>query len=306
MRADDRMFAVVTLCVVLAVAVYVAFDWLSSGITVEAPQPARVEVRTLKASTPALPEPAPMDTSGVETRDGDLDRLVRLAAVGLSSHPEFASWLVQDRLLRRFVLAVDAVAGGYSPRDEIEFLKPQRAFLVREEGDSLVITASTYRRYDRVTDVVTSLDTAGAAELYRELAVRLESIYAEVAWADEDFDSRFREAVDHLLSVEVPDGPYEVEQRAIVYAFAEDELERLSEAQRQLLRMGPSNARKIQASLRRLRRAIGWPEVAPPVMTAGLDPIAPPPEDSVVAVAEELAPTTGGGAPAPVGTEELP
>ena len=260
MRSEDRIFAVVALCVVLVVALIATLEWLGSGITVESPQRARVEVERIEAPSPLPLEPTPEIVYGTPAQDNGLDQLVRLAAAGLSSHPRFASWLVHDHLARRFVLAVDAVAGGYSPRDEIDFLRPQRAFLVRENEGTLVITSSTYRRYDAVADVLASLDVRGSAELYRRLERRLDEVYSEVAWASSDFDSRFREAVDHLLEIEVPDGPYEVEQRAIVYAFAEDELEHLSDAQRQLLRMGPSNARKVQAWLHQLRRAVGWPD----------------------------------------------
>jgi hypothetical protein len=206
------------------------------------------------------------------------------------------------------VLAVDAVAGGYSPRNEIEFLRPQRAFLVREHEGALVITASTYRRYDAVAGVLDSLDVRGAAELYRRLENRLDEVYAEIGWNDSGFDSRFREAVDHLLEIEVPDGPYEVEQRAIVYAFAEDELEHLSDAQRQLLRMGPRNARQVQATLRSLRRAIGWLEPATPMMTAELEPPVTADSGPVVASAVEVASVTDGVAviPSPIETENLP
>lgn len=308
MRSENRIFVVVALCVVLAVALIATLEWLGSGIAVESPQRARVEVERIEPPSPLPLEPTPPNVHGEPAPDNNLDELVRLAAASLSSHPEFASWLVHERLLRRFVLAVDAVAGGYSPRDEIEFLRPQRAFLVREQEGTLVITASSYRRYDAVADVVASIDLLGAAELYRRLEKRLDDVYEEVGWAGSDFDSRFREAVDHLLEVEVPDGPYEVEQRTIVYAFAEDSLEHLSDAQRQLLRMGPRNARQVQTSLRKLRRAIGWPEPAPPVMTAELESAVSADVEAVVAAPAELGVPSAIAAtvPSPIESENLP
>lgn len=308
MRSDDRIFAVVALCVVLAVAMFVAIQWLGSGITIDEPQRARVEVKKIEEPRSLRLEPTPSDASAIQFEDSDLDLLVRMAAAGLSSHPEFASWLVHDRLLRRFVMAVDAVAGGYSPRDEVEFLRPQRAFMVSEHEGSLLITPSTFRRYDGVVEAFASVDVEGAAELYGQLENRLEAVYAEVGWATSDFDSRLREAVDHLLEVEVPDGPYEVEQRAIVYAFAEDELEHLSDAQRQLLRMGPSNARQVQEVLRNLRLAIGWPEAAPSVMTAELDSPAPATAWPMLAASGEVAlpEEVGAAVPVPIDREVLP
>jgi hypothetical protein len=204
-------------------------------------------------------------------RGTDDDELVRTAAARLSAHPSLAALLVNDRLLERFVAAVDAVAGGFSPRDEVDFLNPGRAFLVREDEGRLVIAAGSYRRYSAATDIFASLDVEGSAELYRRFRPRLEEIYEQTAWASEDFDTRFREAVDHLLEVEVPSGQVEVEQRAIMYAFAEDSLENLSHAQRQLIRMGPENARRVQGKLLQVRSALGWPERAPMIVTAELE-----------------------------------
>jgi len=268
MQKDDRIFAVVGACTVTAVALVAALIWLGSGITVEAPQRATVTVPQRTVPTPvASLQPASRVLETGLSDDGD-DGLFRAAVAHLSTHPELASYLVNDRLLERFVRAVDAVAGGYSPADEVEFLRPTRPFIVREDEGRLVIAPGTYRRYDVVTDVFTSLDSDGVIELYRRFGPRLEAIYREVGWANDDFDIRLREAVDHLLEVTPSTGTIEVEQRAIVYAYAEDRFENLSGAQKQFLRMGPRNVSAIQGKLRGLRDAMGWPERVPAIVTA--------------------------------------
>jgi len=287
MQRDDRIFAVVGGFVILAMTVIAGVHWLGSGINIEAPARATVKVERIPAPTPAASSASNTNPRITDVAGDEGDRLVRLAVAGISSHPVLASWLVNDRLLRRFVASVDAIAGGYSPRDEIEFMSPIRPFMVQKDNGLLLITNSSYRRYDRVTDVVDSIDTAGTVALYRKFGPQLEAIYAEVAWASTDFDSRFREAVAHLLEVEVPESPIEVEQRAIVYAFAEDRLEHLSGAQRQLLRMGSYNALKVQDKLRELQRALGWPEPAPAVITAELEAAPPLVEPILTASAEE-------------------
>lgn len=275
MQQDDRIFAVVGACIVFAVALVAALMWLNSGITVDAPQRATVVV----------PQPVPTPETSVATAsqvieaslsdEGD-EGLFRDAVARLSTHPELASYLIHDRLLRRFVLAVDAVAGGYSPADEVGFLQPERPFIVREDEGRLVIASGSYRRYDVVADVFTSLDTDGAIELYRRFGPRLEAIYREVGWANDGFDTRLREAVDHLLEVAAPEGQIEVEQRAIVYAFAEDRFENLTVAQKHFLRMGPRNVAAVQAKLRELRDGMEWQAPVPAIVTAELEQPAPP------------------------------
>lgn len=274
MQQDDRIFAVVGACIVTAVALVAALIWLGSGITVDAPQRATVTIpqRSFPTPEPSVPE-APQVVEAGYSGDDD-DRLFRAAVARLSTHPELASYLVNDRLLRRFVRAVDAIAGGYSPADEVEFLRPTRPFVVREDEGRLVIASGTYRRYDVVTDVFTSIDSEGAIEIYRRFRPRLETIYHEVGWANDDFDTRLREAVDHLLEVTPSSSQVEVEQRAIVYAFAEDRFENLTGAQKQFLRMGPENVGAIQTKLRTLRDAMGWEAPVPAVVTAELEQFA--------------------------------
>ena len=271
MQQDDRIFAVVGACIFTAVALVAALIWLGSGITVDAPRRATVTVPQRSIPTPVASLSGTPQVVEAGFSDEDDDGLFRAAVGRLSTHPELASYLVNDRLLRRFVRAVDAIAGGYSPSDEVEFLRPSRPFVVREDEGRLVIASGTYRRYDVVTDVFSSLDSDGAVELYRRFRPRLEAIYREVGWATDDFDTRLREAVDHLLEVTTSPGQVEVEQRAIVYAYAEDRFESLTGAQKHFLRMGPRNVGAIQAKLRSLRDTIGWPEQIPEIVTAELE-----------------------------------
>jgi hypothetical protein len=259
MNRDDRLFAIVGGAVVtFAAAVILVF---AGGIT--APQ--EPAPRTVVTPIPAVNEPA--DT-GVVRADLELpgpdgtDELVRRLATGISSHPRWAAWLVTDDLVRRFVTAVDAVADGYSPASELELAVASGPFLVREDEGRLVIAAGTYRRAALLADVVSSIDADDAVTIIRHLAPELETEHREIAWHRGSFDDRLRQAVDHLLAVEVPDGPIEVERRTRTYRFADDRLEHLSDAQRQLVRMGRANATAIQAKLRDIRAAFGWPEPA--------------------------------------------
>ncbi len=237
-----------------------AIIWLGTGITVDAPQRAAVVVPLAQATAPTASEVPAAVAVDERTGAGAENEMVRRAVARLSAHPKFAAFLVTDRLLVRFVMAVDAVAGGYSPRDQVEFLRPTRPFLVREirrtagrcMREATIVTISAAEVFD-------SIAVDGAVDLYRRFQPRLEAIYEEIGWAGEDFDARLCEAIDHLLEVESISGPFELEQRAMVYAYADDRVEQLSDAQKQLLRMGPGNARRCSSKMHELREAMGWP-----------------------------------------------
>lgn len=286
MNRDDRLFTLLGGTVVaLAAAVILV---VANGVT-EPPEPAQ---RTVVKPVPAVHEPADAGVvkAHFETPNpGGTDALVRGLAAKISSRPEWATWLVTDDLVRRFVAAVDAVADGYSPAAELGLAVASGPFLVREDEGRLVIAAGTYRRAAVLTEVVSSIDADDAVEILRTLGPELETAQRDIAWHRGSFEDRLRQAVDHLLEVEVPGGPIEVERRTRTYSYADDRLERLSDAQRQLVRMGPANAAVIQAKLRAIRTAFGWPAPAPaPDQIPAVAEVAvdgPPPEIA------ELAPT---------------
>ncbi len=184
------------------------------------------------------------------------DALVRGLVETLSDHPMLASWLATDGLLRRFAAAVEAVAGGYSPRESLRPLAPHRGFVVARSGDELVVAASSYRRYDLVADVVGSLDADRAVEVYLRLEPQIADAHRRIAWYRDDVRTRLLAAIDHLLEVEPPSGEVAVQRGTLTYAFADPALEALTDAQRQLLRMGPRNVRVIQDKLRELRATL--------------------------------------------------
>jgi len=301
MNRDDRLFAIIGGAVVTAaVAVILA---AAGGITGSIGGRPTVRVEPIGAASHPEGDPAPEATepTGVveaafraEPAAVDGGGLVGLLT-GLSRHPQWAAWVVTDDLLRRVVDSVEAIADGYSPTEELSFAVRDGRFLVREDGGRLVIAAGTFRRYQLAVEVLQSIDAADLVAIYRRLAPEIEALRADNTWHRGDFEDRLREAVDHLLAVDLPDGPLEVERRTTCYVFADDRYERLSNAQRQLLRMGRANAAAIQESLREIRAAFGWPEPA-----AAPAPVDEPPMIAAATAGEPEAPATADSTPSVV------
>ncbi len=257
MSGNIRIIVAIFLALLLVVAGFVAW-WFSNRDGTDAPD----EVMTV--ATP-LPEPSP--TPGLEERLSSRlsgttlstsDAVVQELMAALSSNPQLASWLVNEDLVRRFTSSVDNIAAGRSPRSQLDFLRPKEGFEVDEKSDgTLVIESSSYQRYDRIAQVVASLDTEGTVALYRELKPLIDEAYAEIGPPNRSFDSRLDAAFDQLLGVPVLEQPPQVTQLVLTYAWSDDELEALSDAQRHFLRMGPENVSLIQAKLGEIRAALG-------------------------------------------------
>jgi hypothetical protein len=213
--------------------------------------------------SPVVAEP-PVEESAESLLDlgdipmlGDSDAWLREVVTQVSSHPQLAEWLVTEELIRGFVVVVDNVAEGTSPAKHLEVAAPEVEFQVRESGEAWIIDASSYRRFDLLTDVIDSLDTEGTAELYQSILPLLRQAYGDLGYPEADFEPTLERAIQRVLAVPVIDRPIEVERQVTAYEFRDPALEDLSPAAKQFLRLGPENLQRVQTKLRDLGRAIG-------------------------------------------------
>ncbi len=193
------------------------------------------------------------------------DPIVRELVKQISSHPRIAAWLATDGLIRTLTVAVENVADGSTPARRFHVLRPASAFETVARGGDLHIAPRSYERYDDLADAAASIDAAGAARLYATLKPRIEEAYRDLGFPDTPFDRTLERAIVLLLRTPASDGAARLEPRGIGYGFVDPGLERLTAAQKQLLRTGPRNVRIIQSSLRQFALALGIPAERLPV-----------------------------------------
>ncbi len=184
------------------------------------------------------------------------DEVVRSLAETLSEHPRLAAWLAPDNLIRRFVAAVVDVANDESPRPHVGHLEPAGSFRIREREGALLIDSGSYSRYDTYAAFFDALEEDRALELHRGLKPLLDEAYQDLGYPGGDFDAILVKAIDRVLVTPIPAGNVVVKRRVSNYRFADPDLEALGPVEKHLIRMGPANARKVQAKLRALRAAL--------------------------------------------------
>ena len=177
----------------------------------------------------------------------------------LSTHPDIARWLLSEGMVRTFVVAVDNIAEGTPPSSHLEFLAPEDGFQVRETAGKTTIDPASYRRYNGMVDVIESIDTAGAGELYRAVQPLLQEAYENLGYPGQSFDVALGRAIQRLLAVPVIEEPIEVDAGISAYKYHDRNLEELSPVAKQFLRIGPDNLRRLQVKARELARASGVP-----------------------------------------------
>jgi hypothetical protein len=245
--------AIALLLVAAGAAAYFAFGWRSRSTP--APRASTAKTRltepqpALGARDEAIAVP-PLDAS---------DTLVRTLVQALSESPAVMAWLPTNGLIRNFTLVVANVADGVTPAKHLKVLRPSSTFRIVERNGATYVDQRSYDRYAPIAAAIASVDPAGAAKLYGTLKPRIEEAYRDLGFSNQSFDRALERAIAALLETPIVDDPPRLRPKGIGYAYADDRLEDLTAAQKQLLRMGPGNVRVIKAKLRDIALALGIP-----------------------------------------------
>ena len=233
------------------------------GATTPAPSVTIGQATTSTAAvrSPLGPVVEPVDLPPLDASDGVVRELVK----AISARPEVMAWLATDGLIRNVAVCIDNVADGKTPARHLKAVAPAGTFGATGTDDRWVTMPASFARYDGIASALGGLDMNATARLYSTLKPRLEEAYQQLGHKPGDLDIDVEAAIVQLLST--PDVPTDAAlTRAVLsYRYADGELETLSGAQKQLLRMGPRNAQTVKAKLRELATALG---LAPSAGTA--------------------------------------
>jgi hypothetical protein len=183
------------------------------------------------------------------------DAWVRERARSLSADPRFAGWLERSGLVELFVAVVDSVADERVPVAQLGFLRPKEPFKTTDVDGRTIVDPASFARYDAVAAVAASLDVNACARLYRAARPLLEQAWSALG-RQETLDTRLAAALRHLLATPTLRGDEALVRPAVMWEWRDPELEGLSPAQKQLLRLGPANAARVRAKLAQLEQAL--------------------------------------------------
>jgi len=234
------------------------------------PAPAPPAAASKPAETEVAVQPLGRDAERIAVPPLDeSDAVVRELVRKITSHPRVLAWLATNGLIRNFAVVVENVAAGVTPAKQLRVLRPASSFAVVHRNGQMFIDPRSYQRYDAIADASASIDPPGASRLYATLKPRIGEAYAQLGQPASSFDGALERAIVVLLQTPVVDGPVRVESKGgTAYRYADPNLEGLTAAQRQLLRTGPRNVRKIQSALRQLAIALGIPPGRLPVTSS--------------------------------------
>ncbi|AYA66348.1 DUF3014 domain-containing protein [Alteromonas sp. RKMC-009] len=214
-----------------------------------APPPEPVDIDPVDEPEPMPeqpePEPEPLDVS---------DKGVEEALNAISGTEEANNLIVNEGLIQRFVVTVTNLANDEMPAaQQVPLTAPEQTFKVYRQADKEWIDAASYKRYTPYVTMMESFDNEALLDLFKRYKGEIQSKYDEIGQPGQPFESVVVEAIDQLLDTPEVPVPVEVYSDSVAYKYADPQLEELSTPQKQLLRTGPDNMRRIKAKLRELK-----------------------------------------------------
>ena len=202
-----------------------------------------------------MPEPRldATPTPPLEESDGTVMQTLREL---FGAEPVEAFLLPRD-VIHRLVLLVDSLDRDALPL----WLRPVRraagAFQISTDADRVEIAAANAARYEPYVAALERVNASSLAAAYQRYYPLFQDAYDRVGNPrTRYFNDRLIAIVDHLLATPVVDEPIALVRPKVIYLYADPQLEALSSGQKTLLRMGRSNAARVQAKLREIRSAI--------------------------------------------------
>jgi hypothetical protein len=226
-----------------------------------------VEVVVDQPALPAAPDipepPAPEPVAEVSEPAAPVlpslaesDPLVReqLEAAGMG--PELDKLQGSENLVETGAALIDGFSRGLVLRKLLPLSPPAEVFSVELVDDQLYMNPDGYQRYDGYAQSIETLDTAVLVSSFHLMRPLYEQAYSQLGMDPADFDNSVVRMLDRILSTPEIEAPIALERKSVMYRYLDPALEELSPVQKQLLRMGPDNIRRIKQQAAALRAGL--------------------------------------------------
>ena len=208
------------------------------------PEPEPEPQASLVSTPPPLPK---LDNS---------DDFIRERLLLINNKKEFTRWIKTDDLLRRTASYADGLSNGVLLSKIFPLTAPEGKFATHSSDGSIWLNAGNYERYDRSINTLTSLPMDSMAKMFHFARPLLENAFSEMGYNPRQMDGIILQAIDVILATPIVAEPIRLSRDSVVYKFADPALESLLPLQKQLLRTGPENTKRIQQQAEALREAL--------------------------------------------------
>lgn len=248
---------VVLLLVIAGGVVLLTGIWPPKGeptptATAPPPEPPPSPIMTaIEEPAPEPSEPPPPPPEPVEDplpRLEESDDAVRDAVGDIPLGTAGQQYLIPGNIIERSASLIYLMAQGDVPYKLLPVSRPKAAFPIRDDGTQVVTDPAGFERYDALTQWLQSLDLESllsSLEWFIPLFREAWSYYGEDPAA---FDMAVVITLDLVIATpEIDLSEARLIRKEAVWIFEDPAIEGLAPIQKQVLRMGPENAKILKA-----------------------------------------------------------
>ncbi|MEW6990742.1 DUF3014 domain-containing protein [Colwelliaceae bacterium 6441] len=218
------------------------------------PEPEVIEPEVVEEIIPEKPleesvvEPEPLLPTLEESDEWLTEKLP-----SITWRKELLKLVIDDDMIRRFVVFTDNFAQGILAYEHSPLIKPTTSFSGREinENGEVVIKwdETSSRRFSLYVDLLRSIDSETLVSWYFELKPLVDEAYRELGYPEEDFTDILQDAISKVLDMELPKERLELIRPSVMYQYKNDDIEQLDDADKLMLRVGKENLLVIKSVL---------------------------------------------------------
>jgi hypothetical protein len=211
------------------------------------PEPVVEPAGEMPEPAPAPPELPPLEES---------DSMVREQLLAAGAGPELDKLQQQQNLIQQGTALIEGFSRGLVVRKLLPIDPPTGAFAVQEQGEEMFMSPAGYARYDNYAQAIAALDSAALVNNFHTMRPLFEQAYGQLGLPADDFDNAVIRVLDRILATPEIEDPIALTRKSVMYQYADPQLEQLTPLQKQLLRMGPDNIKRIKEQAALLRAGL--------------------------------------------------
>lgn len=162
----------------------------------------------------------------------------------------------QDNGIERGIAIIDSIRLGSVPYKLLPMGRPSEKFPFQDNGLAVTLDPKGFERYEGLANTVAGINVPMALELYDILSTALEEVWSALGYGGTTFNDAAMGALNMILLAPATDFEARLYKDEANWRYEDESLETLPAIQKQLMRMGPTNAEKIQNKARELRGAL--------------------------------------------------
>lgn len=210
------------------------------------------------------------------------DDWLKLKLPEITWRKELLKLIIDEDMIRRFVVFTDNFAQGiiayehspfilpnakFTPKiDSVSFQQPVQKPEPNSSGSALPMKQNVWqwsenssKRFSSYVDLLRSMDSESLVQWYSDIKPLINEAYSELGYED-DFTNTLQDAITRVLDMELPKSSMALIQPSVMYKFADAELEALPDTDKLLLRLGKDNLLVMKSVLLELHEKLAQQE----------------------------------------------